>query len=92
MVRSRATTLAGEARVFGARRRTLHPRVLRHQLLPVALAAQPVDRGDIRQGAGFQDVGAEAAAADLSAIGFQLNMRFAQRFLSLGDRADAVIG
>src|SRR5438067_7510559 len=48
--------------------RELHPRMLRHQLLPIRQRFQPVDRGEIRQRRGFEDVGAQAAAADFGAV------------------------
>src|SRR2546423_15374391 len=74
------------------RRPTLHTRVLRHQSFAVAEAAEAVDGGEVGEGAGFEDVGAEAAAADFSLRVFELDVDLAHGFLALGDGADAVVG
>ena len=70
----------------------LDARILRHRLVPITQAAETVDGGEVSAGAGFENVGAEAAAADFAAAVLQFDVGFAQSFLALGDGADAVIG
>src|SRR5829696_7380332 len=68
-----------------------HPTMLRHQLLAIAQRAQSVDRGEIRQRGRFENIRAQPAAADFAVVVLQLDLHLTQRFLSLGDGADAVV-
>src|SRR5438874_13607497 len=68
-----------------------HARRLRDEALAVAQAAQAVDRGQEGAGAGLEDVGAQAAAADLAAAVIELDLHLALRLLTPGHGADAVV-
>src|SRR5439155_20092149 len=51
----------------------------------------PVDRSDVCEGAGFEDVGAQTSPADFSSAVFQLDLHFAQGVLPFRYRANAVV-
>src|SRR5688572_25441285 len=72
--------------------RTSNGGMLRDQPVAILQASQAVDRCQIREGGCFQNIGADAAAANLAPAVLQLDLDFAQSFLSFRDRADAVVG
>src|SRR5438046_1049460 len=66
--------------------------MLSDKLFAAAHAPQAIDAGQIRERAGFEDIGGKPSAADLFAGMFQLDLHFAEGFLAFSDGADAVIG
>ncbi len=60
-----------------------------HEALALGDAAEAVDAGEVGSGAGFEDVGAEAAASDFLGGVVELDVDFAEGLLALGDGTDA---
>src|SRR5947209_9686612 len=65
--------------------------MLRYLALAVAQTPQTINRSEVCQRAGFEDIGADASAPDFFAGVLQLQLHFAQRLLAFGYRADSVI-